>query len=158
MICPKCGYHIVDGAVECPYCKTPLTEKGDTVPPPPQPQRWQNSQQKPYAPPVQGYYVYPVQPTRRMNNNAVISLVLGVSSFMGLIMCSIVGIALGIIAILLGIKAKKEIEMDPSQDGMEMATVGIITGVLSLILSILLFLFFLMSFLFLLPSITAIIP
>jgi hypothetical protein len=87
------------------------------------------------------------------NGKAIASLICGI---IGLVLifftggsCSLAGFILGIVAIILGIKAKKEIKANPTAfTGAGFATGGTIMGVVALILGILGFLLIIGIFLF----------
>lgn len=67
---------------------------------------------------------------------AVTAMVLGIISLIGIAICAVLGVALGIVAIVMGIKAKADIEMDPYRyTGMGFAKAGIITGIIGIVIS-----------------------
>jgi hypothetical protein len=68
----------------------------------------------------------------RKPGKAVASLVCGIISLF------ILGPILGIVAIVLGVLARKEIAADPSLDGAGLALAGIITGAIGAVLAIVL--------------------
>jgi len=69
---------------------------------------------------------------RRKPGKAVASLVCGIISLF------ILGPILGVVAIVLGVLARKEIAADPSLDGAGLALAGIITGAIGAVLAIVL--------------------
>ena len=70
--------------------------------------------------------------TRRKPGKAIASLVCGIISLF------ILGPILGVVAIVLGVMARKEIAADPSLDGAGLALAGIITGAIGAVLAIVL--------------------
>lgn len=69
---------------------------------------------------------------RRKPGKAIASLVCGIISLF------ILGPILGVVAIVLGVMARKEIAADPSLGGESMALAGIITGAIGAVLAIVL--------------------
>jgi hypothetical protein len=69
---------------------------------------------------------------RRKPGKAVASLVCGIISLF------ILGPILGVVAIVLGVMARKEIEGDPNLEGAGLALAGIITGAIGAVLAIVL--------------------
>lgn len=55
-------------------------------------------------------------------------MVLGILLLVLAFGCTCIGPALGIVAVVLGMKAKKEFKLNPIQTGEGMATAGIVTG------------------------------
>lgn len=91
--------------------------------------------------PAPGPYGQPWPPARRQDGRAVAALVLGIVS---IAVCSIVGYIPGIIAMVLGRKAQKAIDADPSLDGRGMATAGIATGAVGTALGVIIDVFYLL--------------
>lgn len=77
-----------------------------------------------YAPPAGA------QPEQRKSGKAIASLVCGI---VGLV---VAGIILGIIAVTLGLLAKREIAADPGLTGGGLATAGIVTGAIGFVLAV----------------------
>jgi hypothetical protein len=69
---------------------------------------------------------------RRKPGGAVASLVCGIISLF------ILGPILGVVAIVLGVMARREIEADPNLEGAGLALAGIITGAIGAVLAIVL--------------------
>lgn len=67
---------------------------------------------------------------RKTSGKAIASLVCGI---IGLI---IAGIILGIVAVVLGVMAKREIAANPRLSGAGLATAGIVTGAIGFVLAI----------------------
>ncbi len=90
--------------------------------------------QPPYGQPVNNYYVQPKQ----TNGKSVASLIMGILSL--LLLCAYGGgIPFGIMGIVFGVIAKKEIQNDSTntKGGSGMATGGIVCSVIGLVLSVL---------------------
>lgn len=85
--------------------------------------------ESPWSPPPSGY---PQQPTYqqpgRTPGSATASLVLGI---VGLVLCPII---CSVLAIMYGIRARREIERDPSLGGAGTATAGYVLGIVGLAL------------------------
>jgi hypothetical protein len=99
-----------------------------------------------YPPPAYypGYY-----PAVKTHSMAIVSMILGIISIAGIAICAAIGVVLGIIAIVLGIKAKKDIEMDPYMyTGMGFAKAGIITGIIGIVICTLYFIAIVMFYVF----------
>jgi hypothetical protein len=69
---------------------------------------------------------------RRRSNKAVAALVCGILSLV------VVGIILGIVAIGLGVAARKDMEKDPNLDGKGLAIAGQVTGAIGAVLAVVL--------------------
>jgi len=69
---------------------------------------------------------------RRQSGKAIASLVCGVLSLV------IVGIVLGLVAIGLGVAARKDMEKDPTLDGKGLAIGGQVTGAIGAVLAVVL--------------------
>jgi putative exporter of polyketide antibiotics len=67
---------------------------------------------------------------RRRSGKAVAALVCGILSLV------VVGIILGLVAIALGIAARKDMEKDPTLDGTGLAVGGMVTGAIGAVLAI----------------------
>lgn len=105
--------------VACPHCGRVFVVPPDPAGPmpPPMPMPAQGTQD----PRVISYYGQPQQ-QRKTSGLAIAALVLGICSFcMGL---------LGIVAIVLGISARRAIAADPALQGAGMATWGLVLGIL----------------------------
>jgi len=74
--------------------------------------------------------------TQRTSEYAVVSLALGIAGV------TVLPLMASVPAIILGMMAKKRISQDPSLKGGELATVGVILGIISLILGFLIVLWF----------------
>jgi len=74
----------------------------------------------------------------KTNSKAIISLVLGIVSCVTLFFGygALIGVVLSIVGIILGVQAKKEIEMS-GEGGKGMATAGIVCSIVSLALCVL---------------------
>jgi len=97
------------------------------------------------APTAMGGAIAPV-PT--MNQNAVLSLVFGISSLLIMLTC-LLGIIAAVPAVICGYSARREILNSPyPQDGAGLATAGIITGWVTIALTVIPVLFFLVLLLF----------
>jgi len=71
--------------------------------------------------------------TAQNNNLALVSLITGILSFLGHIIPIVGGSTLAIVAIVTGYIARNQIK-ETGEDGMTMATIGIILGVINLAL------------------------
>lgn len=121
MDCPKCGFVMSDFDVECPRCKRMGENAGKqappaAVPPPPPPVG---------PPPVSAVdeaftTIIPVR-----NGAALTAYYLGLFSLLPLL-----GTAMAVIAIVLGVKGLKAVAANPSVKGKGHAWVGIICGAL----------------------------
>jgi hypothetical protein len=69
---------------------------------------------------------------RKKSGKAIAALVLGILSLL------IAGIILGVVAVVLGVMARKEIAADPNREGDGMALAGIITGAIGTVLAVVL--------------------
>jgi hypothetical protein len=69
---------------------------------------------------------------KKKSGKAIAALVCGIISLF------IVGVVLGVVAVVLGTIARKEIKADPNLDGDGMALAGIITGAIGAVLAIVL--------------------
>jgi uncharacterized protein DUF4190 len=112
-----------------------------TIPPPPPPaqpgpptqiagQQVAPSSSVPVAP---GAPVYSSPAASRTNTLAVISLVAGIGSFFAHIIPGIGGFTVALIAIITGYMARKQIR-ETGEQGMGMATAGMIIGIVHLVL------------------------
>ena len=114
MRCPRCGQEVAPGTMFCPYCQNPLT--ATPTPPPAAPVG--------YQPPV---YAQP----QRTSSMATVSLITGILS---LTLC---GLIAGIVAVITGFQARKEIAASGGTVGGEgQAKAGIIMGFISIGLSV----------------------
>lgn len=81
------------------------------------------------AEPVSSEYQTPAQPTGT-SGKAIAALVCGILSFV------VLGVILGLVAVGLGVSARKELASQPGRSGSGLALAGIITGVIGFVLSI----------------------
>jgi len=93
--------------------------------------RWYPPQTAPVAPPGYGYYAGPS--TRGTSGKAVAALVLGILS---IVLCY-VGFVAGVIAIVLAVLAKRDIDRD-GLDGRALATAGMVCGIVGTVVQLLL--------------------
>lgn len=118
MRCPRCGQEVAPGTTVCPYCQSPLAVT--PTPPPGAPVGYQPAYQ-----PV-GY----VQP-QRTSSMATVSMITGILSV------TICGLIAGIVAVITGFQAKKEIAASGGTiGGSGQAQAGIIMGFISIGLSL----------------------
>ncbi|MBN1902779.1 DUF4190 domain-containing protein [Candidatus Sumerlaeota bacterium] len=107
MFCPRCGTHNDDNAWKCVNCQGELHVQDQGAPSPFQSQAAETSMK------------------------AVLSIIFG---FLGLCCCNL---ALGPIAIILGILSRKEIRENPERwKGEALAIIGIVLGSIDIILGI----------------------
>jgi hypothetical protein len=99
-------------------------------------------------PPVYGatpaYYPQGYAAPPSTNGSAVASLVLGI---VGLLTCGYTFFIAPVLAVVLGVKARRQIR-ESGQQGAGMALAGIITGVIGLVISAAIVLFFLFMFVY----------
>ncbi|MGI8729461.1 MAG: DUF4190 domain-containing protein [Solirubrobacteraceae bacterium] len=81
------------------------------------------------AEPVDSAYQTPAQPTGT-SGKAIAALVCGILSFV------VFGVILGLVAVGLGVSARKELETQPGRSGAGLALAGIITGAIGFVASI----------------------
>jgi len=82
--------------------------------------------------PDQSSFGAPPAAERKTAGKAIAALVCGILSLL------IAGIILGVVAVVLGITARKEIAAKPNLSGAGMALAGIITGALGFVLAVIL--------------------
>ena len=123
MRCPRCGQEVAPGTAFCPYCQNPLMAPAT---PPPGPAAGYPQAGPPVGYPQPGY----VQP-QRTSSMATTSLIAGILSV------TIRGLIAGIVAVITGFQARKEIAASGGTIGGEgQAKAGIIMGFISIGLSL----------------------
>jgi hypothetical protein len=130
MVCKQCGTEVPEGVKFCPSCGAPVEaeakEAGQASGPMTLPDTGgQGAPSGPsYAPP------------KKNNGKAIASLVLGilalVSFFTG--WGAIVGLILGVVGIVMGVNAKKEIDAT-GQEGKGMATAGLVCSIIGTVIA-----------------------
>ena len=140
--CSHCGQIAADGSAFCPNC-------GAALPAPYFQQPQQPVQQpvypQPQMPPYPGYPTPCEQ--RGTNGKAVASLVMGICSLLVWLLFltndfdafSFLSIPLGIISIVMGAVAKKEIQRTTPGGSTALATAGIVCSIISLALDVVFF-------------------
>ena len=140
--CSHCGQIAADGSAFCPNC-------GAALPAPYFQQPQQPVQQpvypQPQMPPYPGYPTPCEQPGT--NGKAVASLVMGICSLLVWLLFltndfdafSFLSIPLGIISIVMGAVAKKEIRRTTPGGSTALATAGIVCSIISLALDVVFF-------------------
>ncbi len=114
MFCGNCGNQIPDGSANCPICGTAQTPAA-----------------APYAQPVAG-------PVATSSSAATLATVCGVLSIVVAILggilfgaiAALIGLALGVVALVMGIKAKKETNNMKGNAGFVCGIIGLVFGVI----------------------------
>jgi hypothetical protein len=113
--CPNCGTKIEGEWNTCPYCGLNLQSERQTQP------------TRPLSPPIPPYPQQPAQsthiiyPPKQSNTNGIVALIFG---FLGLFILPFIG---SIVAIIMGSIGRK------NDDSPEMATGGIVLGIIGLV-------------------------
>jgi hypothetical protein len=143
MFCFKCGSAVPDDAKSCPSCGTPAME-GVVTPPPAPGTVAPGDALRAVSPQLAAV---PQTATPQTEDKAVISLVLGILSLVGM------SILAGIPAIILGKMSRDNIRASSGRLGGEaMATAGIIMGWISVGLAVLFLLLIVLMVFYLIPS------
>ena len=144
MFCPQCGSLNQDNARACSNCGTLLTDlrQDSSERVYEQPVPGSDAQQTPQVPPQQGQQMPPQQggympstPPQQGNGKAVGALVCGICSiiFAGTV---IIGVVLGIVAIVLAGSALKQSADGKAKAGRICGIIGLVLSVITLIVSL----------------------
>ena len=127
-VCSYCGAPLEPGAVFCAHCGTQVPQETTTAP------SGSEGFQQPYTAPTPEYRGAPIYPQK--SNFGTISMVLGIVGILFALLLPIIAYPLGIIGIILGVKARKNNE-PRSTAGLVLSIITLVVAAINSILGVL---------------------
>lgn len=126
MKCTQCGAEVADGVKFCPECGAPM-EAEETK---------EAAMQLPDVPSGSGESGSSYGEPKKNNGKAIASLVLGIIAIVTIFTGygAIIGLIMGVVGIVLGVNAKKEIDAT-GEEGKGMATAGLVCSIIGTVIA-----------------------